>query len=54
MSFLYDLKLLARFLGSGTCLGNVSAADLKEWLTYLLAGRGVPLPPVPLYKIGDA
>ena len=41
-SFLYDLKLLVRFLGSGTRLGSISTADLKEWLTYLREGRGVP------------
>ena len=35
------VTLLARSLGSGTCLGNISTADLKEWLTYLREGRGV-------------
>lgn len=39
-SFLYDLKLLVRFLGSGTHLGKISTADLKEWLTYLRDRRG--------------
>ena len=44
-SFLGDLNILTRYLGSNRAIGTVSTRDLKEFLSYLLTERGKPCNP---------
>jgi len=49
-AFLYDLKLLGRFLGLNKPIGQISTADLNGWLTYLREERGRPCSPKSLSR----
>jgi integrase/recombinase XerD len=44
-AFLSDLRILARFLGSGRAVGTISTKDLDDFLTYLRHYRGKPCSP---------
>lgn len=41
-SFLYDLNILGQFVGQSRPVGSISAKDLKDFVEWLLHGRGVP------------
>jgi len=41
-SFLYDLNILGQFVGQSRPVGNISTKDLKDFIEWLLRGRGVP------------
>jgi len=41
-SFLYDLNILGQFVGASRPVGNISTKDLKDFVEWLLHGRGVP------------
>ena len=41
-SFLYDLNILGQFVGASRPVGNISTKDLKDFVEWLLRGRGVP------------
>ena len=44
-SFLGDLSILTRYLKPGRAIGSISTKDLKDFLHYLLYGRGTPCNP---------
>ena len=44
-SFLGDLSILKHYLKPGRSIGSISTKDLKEFLHYLLHGRGRPCNP---------
>jgi len=44
-SFLWDLDLLRRYIGDDKPIGRIGTQDLKEFLDYLLHGRGKPCKP---------
>lgn len=44
-AFLSDLRLLRKFLGSSKKIGEITTADLNNWLTYLKEDRGRPCSP---------
>lgn len=44
-SFQSDLRLLMRFIGRATPIGQIRTKDLQDFLTYLREGRGVPCSP---------
>jgi site-specific recombinase XerD len=44
-AFVGDLRLLARFLGSGVALRTIATHDLKNFLEWMLNRRGVPCSP---------
>jgi site-specific recombinase XerD len=41
-SFLYDLNILGQFVGASRPVGSISTKDLKDFVEWLLHGRGVP------------
>ena len=41
-SFLYDLNILGKFVGASRPVGSISTQDLKDFIEWLLHGRGVP------------
>jgi len=41
-SFLYDLNILGQFVGQSRPVGSISTQDLKDFVEWLLHGRGVP------------
>jgi integrase/recombinase XerD len=41
-SFMYDLNILAQFVGQSRSIGEISAKDLKDYVEWLQHGRGVP------------
>ncbi|MCL4368381.1 MAG: tyrosine-type recombinase/integrase [Actinobacteria bacterium] len=44
-AFVGDLRLLARFLGSGVAIRTIGTHDLKNFLEWMLNRRGVPCSP---------
>jgi integrase/recombinase XerD len=44
-AFLYDLRILTRYLGADCTLNQVSTKELNDFLTYLRYYRGVPCNP---------
>lgn len=44
-AFLSDLRLLMRFIGRATPIDEIRTKDLRDFLTYLREGRGVPCSP---------
>jgi len=44
-AFTGDMRLLARFVGSGTPIQQVSTHDLKNFLEWMVERRGVPCSP---------
>ena len=41
-SFMYDLNILAKFVGPGRPVGEIATKDLKDYVEWLQHGRGVP------------
>ena len=44
-AFRSDLRLLERYLGGSTPVGEITTSQLQDFLTWLLEGRGVPCSP---------
>ena len=44
-AFLNDLRILTRYLGENHPLSQIGASQLKDFMTYLRHGRGVPCKP---------
>jgi integrase/recombinase XerD len=44
-AFRSDLRLLERYLGGSTPVGEITTKQLRDFLTWLLEGRGVPCSP---------
>jgi site-specific recombinase XerD len=44
-AFLSDLRLLGKYIGPGTAVGEISTKKLNDFLTWMLYKRGVPCSP---------
>ena len=44
-AFTGDIRLLAKFVGSGRAINDISTHDIKNFLDWMLNGRGVPCSP---------
>lgn len=44
-AFTGDLRLCSKYIGSGTALNSIGTHDLKNFLNWMMTGRGVPCSP---------